>query len=194
MKRILKKNLLVCLLFLSACDYPAPEYVSSGDPERLIDRSVETVTFGLNSKKSLTKLSEMVREDRPSSADLGCSLKNARCAQAKEIFERNGVPIRLTGEQTNNVVLSYERVVARDCNPHFIDNMSGSRSFNHPSFGCAVAANIVQMVSDKHQFTNPNLLDLQDAEKANQSYRAYMQNVTSREVKAPGWDTISSGK
>ncbi len=194
MKKILNKSILVCLLLLSACDYPAPEYVSSGDPERLLDRSSETVTVGLNAKNSLTKLSEMVAEDRPSSVELRCSLKNTRCAQAKEIFERRYVPVRVTSEQSNSAVLSYDRVVTRDCEQHFVDNMSGSRSFNHPAFGCAVAGNIVQMVGDKHQFTNPSLLDLPDAEKANQSYNNYLKPSAKREVKSAEWSSTTSAK
>ncbi len=196
MKQSLKKySLLACLLSVAACDRtPNEVYVNRGDPERFIDRSSETVTFSLKPKNSLTKLAEMVAEDRPSSAQLKCSFKSARCTQAKEIFERNSVPIRLSNEQNNRVVLTYERVVARDCNPHFIDNMEGNRSFNHPSFGCAVAGNIVQMVSDKHEFTNPALLDLPDAEKANQSYRSYMQNMAVRQVKSTDWSPSLGGK
>ena len=190
---IKKYSLLACLVLVVACDRtPNEVYPNSGDPEGLIDSSSETVTFGLKAKSSLTKLSEMIREDRPSSVELRCSLKSTRCAQAKEIFERNGIQINLTSEQSNSVLLSYERVMVRDCNPHFIDNMSGSRSFNHPSFGCAVAGNMVQMVSDKQQFTNPSLLDFPDAEKASQSYSDYLKPSSKREVKDAEWSTTST--
>lgn len=191
MKQSLKKySLLVCLLSVAACDRtPNEVYVNRGDPERFIDHSSETVTFSLKPKNALTKLAEMVAEDRPSSAQLKCSFKSARCTQAKEIFERNSVPIHLTAEQSNRVVLTYERVVARDCNPHFIDNMEGNRSFNHPSFGCALSSNMLQMVSDKHQFTNPALLDYPDGEKMSQSYRSYLKNFTPRDNKTVDWST-----
>ncbi|MEQ1789705.1 MAG: hypothetical protein ABL857_04600 [Rickettsiales bacterium] len=190
-----KCGLVACLILLSACnEKPAPEYPNSGDPERLLDFSLETVTFGLDTKKSLTRLSEVVAQDRPTSAELRCSLWESNCAQAREIFERNSVPISLSGEKTNDVMLSYERVVARDCESHFIDNMRGGRSFNHPSFGCATAGNIVQMVGDKRQFTSPSLLGFSDAEKQNQSYREYSKPSSKREFKGAEWNSGASAK
>ena len=201
MKKLLNNCLLfqkygfaACFLLLAACDKPAPEYVNSGDPERLLIYSSETVILDLDSKKSLTKLSELVVRDRPVMAELGCSLVKSRCAQAKEIFERNGVPLRFASEKNNNVKLSYDRVIARDCEQHFIDNMSGSRSFTHPAFGCAIAGNMVQMVSDKRQFANPDLLDFPDAEKLNQSYRDYLKPSYKREVKAAELNSTSSAR
>ena len=193
MKQSFKKyGFLVGLMLLSACDKPAPEYVNSGDPERLIDTSSESVTLSLKAKNSVSKISRMVEMEHPSSAELRCSIGNTRCAQVKEILERNSVPINLTNENSNSVLLSYKRVIVRDCNPHYIDNMSGSRSFNHPAFGCAVTGNMVQMVSDKQQFTNPNLLDLPDAEKGNQSYNNYLKPSSKREIKNAEWNNKSA--
>ncbi len=189
---LIKYSLIACVAALSACDYPAPEYPNPGNPEALLDLSSETVTVGMGGKKALSRLSSMIGDDRPSGAELKCSLKSANCAQAKEILESKSVPVHIGSEKSNNVVLVYERVVARDCNPHFIDNMSGSRSYNHPAFGCAVAANIVQMVTDRHQFTNPDLLDYPDAEKANQSYNGYLKSYSKRDIKNPEWLTDTS--
>lgn len=183
--------LLTCSLFLSACDRPAPEYVNSGDPERLLDISTETVSFGLDSKKSLARLSKVINQDRPTDAELRCSLANARCTQAKEILERESIPVSLSNEESGVVVLSYNRVAARDCEQHFVDNMSGSRSFNHPAFGCATVGNMVQMVADKNQFSNPNLLDLPDAEKVNQTYGGYLKPSAKREFKEADWESGS---
>lgn len=184
---MIKHGLFACLILLSACDKPAPEYVGSGNPERLIDLSAETVTLGLNSKRALARLSETVADDKPSSAELGCSLANTRCAQAKEILERHSVPVHFASEKTNNVVLSYGRIVVRDCEQHYVDNMSGSRSFNYPAFGCATVGNMMQMVSDKRQFTDPSLLDLPDAEKARQSYGEYLKPSSKRDIKSAEW-------
>lgn len=175
------------MILLSACDKPAPEYINSGDPERLLDISSETVSLGIDSKRSLTKLSKIIAKDRPSSVELRCSLTNARCAQAKEIFERQSIPVSISDEEAGVVVLSYNKVVAKDCQQHFVDNMSGSRSFNHPAFGCSVAGNIVQMATDKKQFSDPSLLDLPDAEKANQSYNNYLKPSAKREIKSTEW-------
>lgn len=190
-----KYSLLICLLSISACTEPYNEVaVDPGNPERLIDKSAETVTFGLKAKNSVTKLSDMVRQDRPSSAELRCSLSNPRCTQAKEIFERNGIQVNLGGEQNNSVVLSYNRVMVRDCDQRYVDNMSGNRSLNHPAFGCSIAGNMVQMVSDKSQFTNPSLTDLPDAEKANQAYGDYLKPSAKREFKATEWNSTGAAK
>jgi type IV pilus biogenesis protein CpaD/CtpE len=85
-------------------------------------------------------------------------------------------------------------MVVRDCNPHYIDNMSGSRSYNHSAFGCSVASNTIKMVSNKKQFTNPALMDFPDAEKYNQSYSDYLKPSVKREVKEAKWSTSTSGK
>ena len=190
MKNLSKKLCLstVLLLSLSACDQPAPSaYVNSGDPERLIDVSSEKLTFGLSAKESLAKLNKLVIQDRPSSAELKCSLKNIRCNQAKEILERRSIPVILSNDKNNTVVLLYGRSIVRDCNPRYGDNMMDDRSYNHPSFGCAIAGNMVQMVSDKKQFTSHNLLDLPDAQKAVQSYEAYQKPSVDRKYSEAVW-------
>lgn len=195
-KSFMKKySLLLCLLSVSACTEPYNVVaVDAGNPERLIDNSTETITFSLKSKNSLSKLKDMVKEDRPSSVELRCSLSSSRCAQAKEIFERNGIQINVTSEESNSVVLSYNRVMVRDCDQRFVDNMSGNRSINHPAFGCSIAGNMVQMVSDKSQFTNPSLTDLPDAEKAGQSYSEYLKPSYKRESKPADWSSTTSAK
>lgn len=188
-----KYSLVICLLSISACTEPYNDVaVDSGNPERLIDKSAETVTFGLRARNSVAKLSDMVKQDRPSSVELRCSLSSPRCTQAKEVFERSGVQVNLSDEQNNSVVLSYNRVMVRDCDQRYVDNMGGDRSINHPAFGCSIAGNMVQMVSDKSQFTNPSLTDLPDAEKAAQSYGEYSKPSAKREFKATEWNTTSS--
>lgn len=180
------------LTVLSACTKPFTEQqIDRGAPRSLMDISSETVTLGLDGKKSLATLTKMVDANKPKGAELRCSLNSARCAQAKEIFERRAIPIYLTTESSDSVALLYERVIIRDCEQHFVDNMSGNRSLNHPAFGCATTGNIVQMVADKRQFTNPNLLDFPDAEKANQSYNNYLKPASKREYKEPDWDASS---
>jgi type IV pilus biogenesis protein CpaD/CtpE len=45
---------------------------------------------------------------------------------------------------------------------------------NHPAFGCATAANMVQQVTDKQSFVSPSLLDDASAARAvNDVNRAY---------------------
>ncbi len=157
-----------------------------------MDVSLETTNVSLAKKNSVSNLSKMVSEYRPSSAELRCSLASTRCAQAKEILERNSIPFSVSGEKSNDVILSYKKVTARDCSTQYIDDMGGSGVENHPSFGCAVASNVVQMVSNKRQFTEPNLMDFPDAEKAAQSYGEYQKLSVKREEKSPQWNNQSA--
>ncbi len=192
MKQLSKKYSLISLLLLvTACDIPHPEYVDSGNPERLLDVSYETVTVSMAKKNAVTNFSKIISESKPSKAEIRCSLNNTRCAQAKEILERNSVVINLSHEQSNSILLSYKKAIVRDCNSRYVDDTEVRTTYNHPAFGCAVSANIVNMVSNKQQFTEPNLLDFPDAEKANQSYNSYLKPSSKREVKDAKWDTQS---
>lgn len=189
MKNLSSGYSILALLLLSSCiGEPSTKDVRASAPERLIDTSLETKNLSLGTKNSVSALTKIVSEDRPSSAELGCSLSSTRCAQAKEIFERNSIPFSLSGEKANSVVLSYKKVSVRDCNPQYIDDMGGGRSVNHSGFGCAVASNTVQMVSNRRQFVEPNLLDFPDAEKAVQSYSEYQKPSSKREVKNTEWN------
>jgi hypothetical protein len=78
---------------------------------------------------------------------------------AQKVLDLTGVPTLLVPSPNFSVALVYERILARDCNPRYIDNGSNYYNANHPAFGCAMAANIVQHVSDKQQFVSPNLSD-----------------------------------
>lgn len=180
-QHISKFTFLACLLSLSACGSTQPSEfsVDRGAPERLIDTSSEVSTFSLTSKNSLSKLSKALSGEPVSKAVLKCSLTSSKCAQAKEMLERRSIPFKVSAEKGNAVLLTYEKVVVRDCNPRFADNTKDSSRNNHPAFGCAVSANIVQSVTDKKDFTNPSLLDYPDAEKAVSSYRkGYLETKT----------------
>lgn len=191
-KTISTLTLITCSLFIAACANTADVALDRGNPERLIDVSSEAVTLSLSSKTSLTKLSSVIAKDAPARAELSCSLKNINCSQAKEILERRSIPVRIVGEKNNNVILSYERTVVRDCNPRYADNMYDD-SRNIPSaFGCAVAGNMVQMVSNKKEFTNPSLMDLPDAEKGTQTYKSYLKPAAKSSNSSSGASSSSS--
>lgn len=184
MKRNMSKiYLLSCVALVSACSpRPLTPTPNAGDPERLIDLSSEVVTLSLASPNALSKLSNMISQDPPARATLSCSFKDTRCTQAKELFDRRGIPLKTTkNDKAATVELSYERVVTRDCNPRYTDDLGESVDATYPAFGCSVSGNIVQMVSDKKQFTNPSLLDFPDGEKAVQNYRKYLKPSTSSE-------------
>jgi hypothetical protein len=46
-------------------------------------------------------------------------------------------------------------------------------NLNHPTFGCTIASNMVQMVSDKREFTNPGLTGEADGLKTSQRVGFY---------------------
>jgi hypothetical protein len=177
MKNKLRNLLLVsCLTALAACNGEGPgPAVSVGDPERLLDVSSEVVTLSLSTNDSVSKLTETLNSDAPARAELSCAFKDTRCTQAKALLNRRGIPLTMVDGKGDSVSLYYERVVARDCDQRYYDNTRNNRSENHEAFGCATVANMVQMVSDKKQFTNPALMELPDAEKAVQGYRAYLK-------------------
>jgi len=176
MKNSVSKIALVTLLFsVSACSQ-SEFAVDRGAPEHLIDTSSEEVSFALNSKNSLSKISSAIAKDAPARAELKCFLSNSKCAQAKKILERRSIPVHTASAKSDSVTLVYERVVARDCNPRFADNTHDSSRVNHPAFGCSVSGNMVQMIGNKRQLTNPVLLDLPDAEKGVKSYQNYLKS------------------
>lgn len=69
-----------------------------------------------------------------------------------------------------SVTLVYERILARDCSQRYVDNSNNNWNTHYASFGCSVAANTVQQVSDKQQFVHPSLMDVPLATGAVQAY------------------------
>jgi type IV pilus biogenesis protein CpaD/CtpE len=93
----------------------------------------------------------------------------------------------------NNVTLVYERIQARDCESRYIDNPVNPYNLNHPTFGCSLAVNMVQMVSDKRQFTNPAIMDYPDAFKAGQAMQAYGTPPNSTPTKSdPNFQALAT--
>lgn len=159
----------------SACsEIPKDAYFNRGDPESLLDVSSEVVNLSIGSNGSLDELSEWIHQDQPSRAELYCMDSNEQCAAAQEILDLYGVPSAYVPAADNVVSLVYERVLARDCENSYIDNRVNPYNLNHPTHGCSIAVNMVQMVSDKHQFVRPNLLDRSDAKKAVSVYNEYL--------------------
>lgn len=180
----MKKALAMCslLLVLTACNRPpASAYFDRGAPESLIDVSSEVVNLGLHSDSELNDLSNWINRDQPTRAELYCQDGDPMCEEAKQVLDLYGVPTMVvpSGEQTATLV--YERILARDCEQRFIDN-SNTYNLNHSTFGCSVAANMVQHVSNKQQFVNPNLMDYPNASKGVQAFDNYM---TPPEVPEP---------
>ena len=170
-------SLLAGVLLLGGCaGVPSGAYYNRGDPETLLDKTSETIQVSLISGSSVQDLESILRDDPPSRAELNCSASESLCSRAARSLAKWQVPVTYVQSAENgerSVGLVYERTVARDCENRYIDNVSNVYNLHPPTFGCSVTANTVQMVTDKHQFTQPKLKDYPDAEKEVQSYGKY---------------------
>lgn len=163
------------VLTLSACTRPSPQaYFNRGGPESLIDVSSEIVNLTVQNDSELNELSSWINRDQPTRAELYCTDGDPMCEEAKQVLDLYGVPTLLVPSGGQTVTLVYERILARDCEQRFIDN-DNPYNLHHASFGCSVAANIVQHVPNKQQFVNPNLTDYPGAEKGVQAYENYLR-------------------
>lgn len=160
---------------LSACSkIPEEAYFQRGSPGSLLDASSEVVNVALISPESVNEVVQWIDQDQPTQAELYCMEEDPVCLQTLQTLEMFRVPVHYVPAADNNLVLIYDRVVARDCDNRYIDNPVNPYNLNHKTFGCSTAVNIVQMVGDKRQFTSPALLDFRDADKAIQGYELYL--------------------
>lgn len=180
----LRSLIIASALALTACGPVPPDsaYLNRGGPESLLDVSSEVVTLGTASDHELDELAKWIERDHPTRAELNCAPGDKRCDEAEKILELEGVPIVTGNSVDRSVTLVYERILARDCDQRFKDNRANFYNTNHPAFGCSVAANIVQHVTNKQEFISPNLSDDPSAKRAvTDMHRAY----TPREVVKP---------
>ena len=191
----MKKNILsltAAILIsgsVAACtQIPGNAYFDRGHPEDLLTVSSEEVTVNLDNTGGTRQLTDWIDRQQPARAKLICT-SGEMCDQAAEILDQFNVPYDQVDGVRNSVVLSFEKIEARDCQNRFISNHINPYNLNHPTFGCSVAVNQVQMVTDKTQFTDPKLLDQYDGQKAVQNYDTY----TSREKLDLNSDQFTSG-
>lgn len=163
-------------VLLSACSQiPDEAYSNRGSPFSLLDASSEVVNVALVDQNSVTEVVQWIDQDQPTQAELYCLDGDPVCMQTLETLEMFRVPVHYVSAADNNLVLIYDRIVARDCDNRYMDNPVNPYNLNHKSFGCSTAVNMVQMVGDKRQFTSPALLDFRDGEKAVQDYETYLR-------------------
>jgi len=163
------------MLLLSACsEIPAGAYFNRGTPESLLDVSSEAVSAPIDSEMAIDSLIDWIEEDQPSSAELYCYQEDIFCAAAEEVMNLYGVDYEIVSSPEAVVNLMYERVLARDCENRYIDNSVNPYNMNHPTFGCSVASNMVQMVTDKQQFIKPELSAYPDTRRVLNSYNDYL--------------------
>ena len=157
------RSLLVAgaALLLSACGQPPRDsaYQNRGTPESLLDISSEVVSLNVASPADMADLTTWIGRDQPTRAELNCDANEKYCRDAETLLRKKNVPVTRGTQGAQAVTLVYARVVARDCDQRFRDNVHNFYNTNHAAFGCSVAANMVQHVTDKREFTNPSLLD-----------------------------------
>lgn len=173
----LRSTLIASLLALAACGQPPSTnsaYLNRGGPETLLDVSSEVVTLSAASKSDIADLTAWIERDKPTRAQLNCDSGERRCDDLQKLLDVNGVPSVFGAGNDHSVTLVYERILARDCNQRYVDNPHNYYNTNHPSFGCALSANMVQQVTNKQEFVSPNLSDDPSAVRAvNDMRRAY---------------------
>ena len=184
----------LALLALASCNPPpASAYYDHSSPQSLLDVSSEVVNLSVVGKPELSALSNWIANDPPSRAELFCDANAPNCKQAQRILQNKGVETSISPAPNNTVTLVYERILARDCNPRFIENGVSLYYESSPSFGCSIAGNTVQEVSDKREFINPNLSDDPSAVAGVNAYRsAFAPKPASTEKYGVGKSTVSS--
>ncbi len=176
MKKIHGFYVAVVLVLAGCSTLPPSAHYNRGTPESLLDVSSEVVSLQLNNESSVDQMVEWIDKDEPTRAELHCEGKDPVCDAAKEVFKLYGINYDTVGGG-KGVDLIYERVLARDCDNRFMDNHINPYNMSHPTFGCSLASNMVQAVSDKKQFVNPSLLGFRDAKKAIHDTRDYYDDA-----------------
>jgi len=180
MNKKMKNSLLVTVfsaLALVACaDIPQAAYQTRGNPETLLDSSSERVSFGLGTPGAADDVTAWINKDRPARAELACAVSDPACYAAIDILRQYGIPYKDVASRDggNSVALIYQKTMARDCDNRYVDNHDNSDNLNHPTFGCSIAVNTVQMVTNRKEFLDPALRDPSDAAKSDAAYQSYM--------------------
>lgn len=176
---MVKKVLYVASLSMAfvACT-PAPKeaYFNRADPESLLELSTEAVNAKLTSPASVQEIIDTINKQQPTRAEVRCPETDGLCRETMHVMKQFAVPVKYSNSGANTVTLLYERVLTHNCQNRFIDNtatMGNLNNLNYPTLGCSVAINIVQMVTDKRQFTNPELMSESPATKPLQAISNY---------------------
>jgi type IV pilus biogenesis protein CpaD/CtpE len=159
-------SLAVATLLVACSDIPKEAYYKRGQPESLLERSKKEAVFDIASQDDVKRILLFAKQARPSQAAFKCQETSKSCNRLEQALRRNsGVSITRVTSAHNNVTFSFEQIAVRDCENRYIDNMINPYNLNHPTFGCSLAANSAQMVTDKRQFTDPDIMDSSDARK-----------------------------
>ena len=166
---------VLSLLLVSCTKTPKEAYFARGEPEGLLDYSSEVVNLKLDSRVAIREMTAVINKEQPTRADLRCSASDAVCRDAKKVLRQFGVKTKYKATNTATVSLFFERILARDCQSRYIDPTNNSQNLNSPTFGCSIAANSVQMVTNKRQFTNPAVMGKTESAKPLEAISQYNQ-------------------
>ncbi len=164
------------LVIVAACGKEPPDsaFLNRGGPEALLDVSSEVVNLSVATQPDRRDLSNWIEKDQPTRAELNCPQGSRTCTEAEKILDLHGVPVTPGNGADQTVTLIYQRILARDCNQRYVDNVPNHYNAYHADFGCSISANMVQEVTDKQEFISPNLADDPRATRAVNDYnRAY---------------------
>lgn len=162
------------LIALVACsEIPKEAYFARGNPESLLESRNHDMVFGVKSKQSVRDIMAWVAKAAPRQASLHCEAKNKACNTLERLLTDKGIEVERAYSAANDAIFSIERMAARKCENRYVDNIVNPYNLNHPTFGCTVSSNIAQMVTDKRQFTDPDLMVNPDARKSVQTTDYY---------------------
>ena len=166
---------LTLISVLGGCNQiPIEAHANRGSPESLLAVSSAIVSVEMVSEQSADEIINWIETDQPSRAEINCFEGDPLCAKAEGVLQLYGLEYEIVSSDHTEVLLVYERVLARDCENRFIDNSVNPYNLYHPTFGCSVATNMVQMVADKRQFISPTLLDYPDAASMVNAYNRFI--------------------
>lgn len=155
------KITLVSILLLTSCHSMHSSMESSENnaaivtPASLLDSSAEQINIDLANDSSVDQLKDWLENDQPSRAELSCFEGYKNCMDARKVLASYNVPFSLSQADNKHgqVVLVYERIVARDC----LDKVD---THGNTQTGCANSSNILHMISNHRQIIQPALSDL----------------------------------
>ncbi len=180
------------ILLISACsEIPPQAYYNAGDPEIQLDYKNEKISLPITDSRSVKELRSMLSKERPTYAEFACFARSPVCRDAERALKDAGVEIR-NSASGSGVSLIYKKVVARDCDQSFLTNHVNPYNLNHQAYGCSIRGNMLQMVSDREQFTNPKMMGNSSGEKAVQAMDNYRKVPKSQDFIQSYSSTFSS--
>jgi hypothetical protein len=158
---------------ITACAPEHRTYENPGDVIKKLNVTAEVIDVDLTSATMLSDLTKLIQNNPPTRIIVNCPLSDVDCKKANDIILNSNIPSTETGSG-DTIALVYEKITADECHSGYVNNSSNAYNLNHPSFGCSMRSNTLNMVSDKKQFTNPKLSDFRSGEKAVKNYNDYI--------------------